>query len=103
MISPGSPEAVAMYPLSRKPDTYSTDIPKLWIEKYLNPENVIQSVRDGLETPSVELFVNKMKPGDELALFTSPDYSWEDKLGSRGFIQLRNGAQVDSLTLSNLV
>ena len=101
MISPGSPEAVAPPRSSRTQATSSLEVPKPWIEKYVNPEIVLQSVENGTEPVSAALFIQKMKSGDELALFISPDYSLEDKLGSRGYIQLRNGVQVDSYTLPN--
>lgn len=67
-------------------------VPPEWREKQVDPADA--DVPDEL----VEL----MQPGDELWSFTSPSETWEQEMGTAGYIIVRDGCQDEGcVTLMN--
>ena len=79
------------------------DFPLDWIAATPNTIAEIRATLDPTELPAsfleaissiLDQVTELMQPGDQLYKFTSPPETWEKKMGTAGYVIIRNGAIV---------
>ncbi|MBI1338456.1 MAG: hypothetical protein GC164_16055 [Phycisphaera sp.] len=80
-------------------------IPKSWLKEPVTVDEIDADLREGrmpVGASEWEALKTKMRPGDELRAYSSPEESWENLAGRAGIALIRKGRVVDDiLTMLN--